>query len=374
MNSTPLGSIVIQLATFGAPCGATFFANVLLELGFHVYNTPFGPWYDRKNKRIVDNSNQLERSVGIPFFLERPLRPPHRATEIAWSHLWATPGCIIAPTIIGIRDPRQALFSQWRRVKKSGRFSGTYRQFLESPYYHLGLSPIDEYIVWHTLWLIRPGDRDFVLRFEAAKETPIDEFGRLLRWMDQSASSESIAEAASRSSVTEARAADPTGAIVIKGALRDYEQHSNAEIEALFSHTAIPLFERLEIPPEMRDLSSAIDALIARFGPPKSQLIVDMARLGLFFDMRNAFKRKPPLGPLEMQLKVALDILERLYISPIFPYFNHADPTLLPAAAVVFGTLARSATPHLQLSLTSRTSARSSLRRVLDAARRVIRI
>lgn len=364
-------SAAIQLASFGAPCGMTYFVNVLLELGFHVYNTPFGPWYDRTTRRVVDLSRQVERSTGIPYFVESPIRPPHRPLDIAWAHLWATPCCEIAPAIIGIRDPRQALYSQWRRTNKIGQFPGTYRQFLESPYYHLGFSPIDEYVLWHALWLLRPGNRDFVLRFEAAKSAPIDEFGRLLRWMDQFAPDASIANAAAQSSVEKARVADPTGMIVVEGALRDFERESSAEIEALFARTALPMFETLDVPRDMRDLSTAIDGLVARFGPTAHPQLVDMARFGLFFEMRGEFKRTPQLGPVERQLKVAIDTLERLYFSPIYPYFNHADPMLQRSAAAIIGTLARSATP--QINFVEPSAPPSPLRRALSAARRVLR-
>ncbi len=371
MNAT-IPPAQYQMPSFGAPGGVTYFANVLLELGFHVYNAPYGPWFDRPNGKIFEISRQIERTAAIPYFLTDPLLSPIRAVDIAWSHQWATPSYAGTRAIVGIRDPRQALFSQWRRTNKSGRFAGDYRKFLETPYYYLGFSPVDEWVLWHALWLNRPGGGDFVLRFEQAKSDPVAAFRPLLEWMGQTADDDAIRNAAARSSVERAREADPAGGIVVKGALRDFDAHSDGAIEAIFNRSATPIFETLELPADMRDLPRAVESLAARFDGMRATDLIALARAGLFTDLRAALAATAKKGPFELQLQAAIKTLDRLFATPVFPHLNHQDPALSSSAAAVIGTLARSATPDLNLKIANDVQARPLSRRLLTAARRLL--
>lgn len=369
-----IGPTQFQMASFGAPGGVTYFVNVLLELGFHVYNAPFGPWFDRANDRIFANSKQIERTIAVPYFLADPIRPPTRDIDIAWSHQWATPSYAGIRAIVGIRDPRQALFSQWRRANKFGRFAGDYRDFLSTPYYYLGFSPIDEWVLWHALWLNRPSGGDFVLRFERAKSDPVAAFRSLLAWMEQTAGDDAIREAAARSSFERAREADPVGGIVVKGALRDFDAHSDAAIDAAFDRSATPIFETLELPADMRNLPRAVEALATRFDGMRASKLIELAGAGLFADLRAEIAATPNKGPFELQLQTGLATLDRLFVTPVFPHLNHQDPAFRSTAAAVIGTLARSATPDLNQKIVTDAHMRRPFGRLVYAARRLLRV
>ncbi len=104
-----------------------------------------------------------------------------------------------------MRDPRDALYSEWRRQVRNGgaAAASTFRAFVHSPYYHHPFSFAD-YLVrflgsWRDVLDTRPS---LVVRYEDYRTAPLATLERAARFLGIGANATLLAAAVSRSDVS----------------------------------------------------------------------------------------------------------------------------------------------------------------------------
>lgn len=172
------------------PCGASWLANCLLELNVPVWN-PWGfdtleEWSRLGTHRYRYAAETLPwrqtlpaLTVGRDFcFAARPVP--------RFSHCWPADLDLTNPIVFFVRDPRDALYSEWRRQVRNGgpAAAATFENFLSARYYHHSFS-FAEYLVrfltsWREVLAVR---RSLIVRFEDYKASPSQTLERVIRFL-----------------------------------------------------------------------------------------------------------------------------------------------------------------------------------------------
>jgi hypothetical protein len=336
-----------QIASFGASGGITYLVNVLLELGFHTYAAHMGPWFDREKKEISLDTIQLRQAHALPYLQRRPLTPPSRAVDIAYSHQWPTPLYTIFPTIILHRDPRQTMFSQWRRVNAKW-FRGSFLDFLSEPYYYLGMSPVDEWLLWHILWRTIVAPQKYFIKFELSKTQPRQEVGRLLSWIGENVAEQEILKAINRSSYDAVKSSDPNGNILTAGNLDDYKTKVRPDDMAPIDKHCVALYENEKIPEGATSIIASVNLLQERFGRLSSSEYESMLCHGSFYDLRSALRKTKRKPYSDLMLAEAIQKTEKFMTTSVFHgLMNLMDPNAKIVLASMLFVFSQSDYPEL---------------------------
>lgn len=168
------------------PCGASWIGNVLLELGVPIWD----PWgADTRGEWQHDGARRFRYQRADEGW-RRLLPALQHGREFAFrdhpvprlGHHW--PGQYAAlPALLVVRDPRDALYSAWRRERALGALPADmpFAQFVDAPFRTWPVSWA-AYLSLHTArWqtqLTRSGG--LILRFEAFKRDPLTQARRVL--------------------------------------------------------------------------------------------------------------------------------------------------------------------------------------------------
>jgi hypothetical protein len=197
------------------PCGAAWLANALLELqvplphlwGFETaaewqdvgdgvsrYAAMHGPW------------RQTLASLwpGREFHFVQGVRP-----RFTHAFPWQ-----LAPnqrTVWMVRDPRDALYSEWRRHQRNEGLSPAIDlpEFLRSPFLGGPVSVVDmlwlHLRAWQAVAQACP-EQVLVLRFEDWKKRPVESLATVVRWIGVDACTEALQQACAASDVSRLQA------------------------------------------------------------------------------------------------------------------------------------------------------------------------
>lgn len=154
------------------PCGAAWLANCFLELNVPVWR----PWdieIENEWKRLAPFHYQYA-DVQLPWKQNLPalqyLREFHFKAEYAAfiNHRWPFPYEQSRPLIFFVRDPRDALYSYWRRAKHNEKdFNLSFENFVNSRYFHHPFSFREYLLVFLQLWRSRLEEQShLIVRFE----------------------------------------------------------------------------------------------------------------------------------------------------------------------------------------------------------------
>ena len=158
------------------PCGSGWLGNCFLELGISLWK-PWGLDTSKKWERIgpfryryIQGPSPLQQTLPALVTGREFTFRPHPVPR--FSHQWP----LICPNqkriVFFVRDPRDALYSEWRRQQANGRLAeGTsFTAFLNSPYYHYPFSFRDYPLLFLRLWKnVLGGQKHLVVRFEDYK-------------------------------------------------------------------------------------------------------------------------------------------------------------------------------------------------------------
>ena len=173
---TPLANLTypnIEIVSSACPCGVTYLLNILLELDIKIFAGPEHLFW-RKDSESFSVNPLLRKKFGlwVPSLHKAQFRFSDCEPAVEWSHTWPyslTPG---TKRIVFIRDPRDALFSEWRRRKSSTSF----RAFIASPMPPLGLNRVDTFALTYALWGVLSRNyadsETLLIRFEDIKQMP----------------------------------------------------------------------------------------------------------------------------------------------------------------------------------------------------------
>ncbi len=205
----------VDIVSAELPCGAAWLATALLELGIPLWR----PWgiddqqaWTLCSPRVwqyqfPDNGwSRLVPSLidGREFRLR--LRPVPR-----FGHHWAGTLQHCTRRILYVRDPRDALFSAWRRERRMrGTEDGVdFSTWAGLPFAHLPLSRVEYLRCFWQAWLNADDAADvLVLRFEDSKRDPQRCLRQVLKFLGLNISARAIAAACKAASHARAAQAD----------------------------------------------------------------------------------------------------------------------------------------------------------------------
>ncbi len=188
------------------PCGAAWLASCCLELGIPVWK----PW----GLDIQDYWQRLEafqyRYIKPPTSFQGTL--PGLQTGRAFtflpepvprfSHRWPLTVPDQNRTILFVRDPRDALYSDWQRKLRNQQIATdlSYQAFLTSPYHHYPFTQRDYLLLFLRMWQSVLSDREhLIIRFEDFKTEPGETLKRALDFMGVNATEAQLETALSAS-------------------------------------------------------------------------------------------------------------------------------------------------------------------------------
>ncbi|MDT8450642.1 MAG: sulfotransferase domain-containing protein [Wenzhouxiangellaceae bacterium] len=189
------------------PCGASWLASCLLELGVPLCN----PWG-------IDTRDQWKSLVGRRFRYECPGSGWSRLVpglvhgrEFVWrrspvpcfTHSWPGWLPLTSRLVLFVRDPRDALRSDWLRKRRAGQIDPDMdlHQFIESPAEGLPVSRRDALVLFLIAWcrVLERSAAALIVRFEDYKSRPSATLDQALEFLDV-ASSRRARDAALRAS------------------------------------------------------------------------------------------------------------------------------------------------------------------------------
>ena len=168
---------VIYIVSPKEPCGVTWLINCLLIVKIKCYPMrPFQMWEslgDNRFKLIQENDNLKMWLPALSEYDEFVFRDD---IEICWTHEWPSEATSKSKIIYFIRDPRDALFSSYRRENHHLKYA-EYADILDPV---LLLNAVDYWKLFNTFWL---NHKDLkVFRFEDYKQDSRKVLDDVLKW------------------------------------------------------------------------------------------------------------------------------------------------------------------------------------------------
>lgn len=210
MNDATDTTVRVEVASPEFPCGSAWLANCLLELGVPLWHL----WgFDTHEEWIpIDGSVHRYAAEHQPWRQTLASLVPGReftfrkGIAVRFSHEWPWNMGPAARVVLMVRDPRDALYSEWQRHRHNLHLPDhvPFGEFLRSPFFGGPVSVVD------TLWLSLRcwiGFRDALpsriklLRFEDWKRDPVTALRDVVEWMGVPADARSIRGAVDASDV-----------------------------------------------------------------------------------------------------------------------------------------------------------------------------
>jgi len=184
------------------PSGATWLINCLLELGVKTYRQSARPMWRPTTLGFELESHEAILRKWLPALTDHAVFQFSNGIEVEWTHSWPRGAVENIPVIYFVRDPRDALFSRYKREAPEVGFEA----FLRFPDAQTLLDKVDTWKLFSAYWLNHP-DRD-VVRFEDYKLSPEDTLGKVLAFMKLDAKRADILSAIENSTSERATSAE----------------------------------------------------------------------------------------------------------------------------------------------------------------------
>ncbi|HAM72079.1 MAG TPA: hypothetical protein DCM86_10595 [Verrucomicrobiales bacterium] len=250
-------------------CGISWLVSVLMELGVRTTHAeprryPHGFWIPAEGKgrgeRIVpEGVAHLRYYIPLLHRQEEFLLEP--GLEVLWEHRLDFARHAGRPTILFVRDPRDAI----RSIYERNYLHFGWHEYLRRPDLWedhfpgmFGLPPGETWAAWHAMWLGLQSQAPFlVLRFEESRQHPVQVVDRVLEFLGVRRSPEAVRQAVGESTVERARTAmerseESTGEafrVVGRGKVGGWSDHFDEEALQLFGGPAADWMRRLGYEP-----------------------------------------------------------------------------------------------------------------------------
>lgn len=166
----------LDVASPEIPCGSSWLGNCFLELGIPLWK-PWGLDTQREWQRIgpfhyryVQGPSPLQQTLPA-LVTDREFA--FRAQPVPrFTHRWPFAFSDRNKVIFFVRDPRDALYSEWRRQQANGRLpkSMGFVEFVGSRYYHYSFSYRNYLLLFLRLWREALVEQEYlIIRFEDYK-------------------------------------------------------------------------------------------------------------------------------------------------------------------------------------------------------------
>jgi hypothetical protein len=161
----------IYLPSPREPSGATWLINCLLELGVRTFRySPGGMWRREKGRWLLNPHERVLRKW-LPALSDHDSFDFRDDVEVQWMHEWRSKTYTDSQVVYFVRDPRDALFSRYKREAPQLSFA----EFAAFPDVRTLLDKVVNWKLFNEGWLSHP--RLTVVRFEDYKA----DAGRTLR-------------------------------------------------------------------------------------------------------------------------------------------------------------------------------------------------
>ena len=196
----------VMVASPELPCGAAWLGSCLLEVGVPLWK-PWGiddstHWTHLGGRRWQYQFPGSAWSRLIPGLVHGRRVNLRERPVPQFTHAW--PGQLPMPErlILFVRDPRDALHSDWRRRLRLGhKESAHLHDYLTKPSPGIGLPPPEWLARFMSAWRVASRSvPTLVIRFEDAKERPRDTLNTALRFLGLRVPARTVASAARASS------------------------------------------------------------------------------------------------------------------------------------------------------------------------------
>jgi hypothetical protein len=243
------------------PCGVAWVASCLFELGVALWK----PWNANTQDEWTPLGDRRFRYAcpGDPWRRMIPAMISgrtftFRATPVPrFTHVWPDQSLPAARRLLVMRDPRDALYSEWIRYEKS-RGNSNYEpaSFLDFALDHADPMRGPRVSYWDRFygsWMeTMTPERDLVLRFEDFKTAPNQSLATVCKFLDLPASSAQIEAAIRNSDFVRVAAIDQemvnagllAWTINRAGKVNEYQSAMTPEMKAVFSCHS-PLWQAL---------------------------------------------------------------------------------------------------------------------------------
>lgn len=290
----------VDIASAELPCGASWIANVLLELGLPIFH-PWGAdtraeWHCLglrrfRYRRADEGWRRLLPGLRDQRVFEFRARPLPRV-----GHHWPRQYRPL-PAILVVRDPRDALYSAWRRERKLGALPAEvpFIDFINAPFRHWPLSWAG-YLALHAQSWLRQIERDggLVLRFEDFKLQPLEEAQRVLDFLRIRIRPGQLELAAAASDHRQIEAAEAEllarggvpSALLAGGTTEEWRTHFTADLHAALPQWIWPVFEAIgyqrehagaDLPrPGLEALAGLEEQLELKPGAPAGRMLAEL--------------------------------------------------------------------------------------------------
>ena len=228
------------------PCGVAWLANCFLELNIPVWR----PWdieIDNEWKRLAPFHYQYAASqqpwkqtlTALQYLREYHFRPAHAA---CFRHRWPISYENKRRLIFFVRDPRDALFSQWRRALHNERnFSMSFEDFVNSRYFQHPFSFREYLLLFLQRWKNHLSKTNhLIIRFEDYRKDARQTLKRVLSFLDIKTENGQIN-----------RALDSSDFSVIKRV--EDEMENNAQLKRRFNYAGTAFEYQKSYTPEMHE-------------------------------------------------------------------------------------------------------------------------
>jgi len=229
------------------PCGSGWLGNCFLELGIALWK-PWGLDIQKKWERLapfhyryVEGPSPLQQTLPALVTGREFIFRPHPVPR--FSHQWPLICSGQKKIVFFVRDPRDALYSEWRRQQANGRLPRNvgFPEFLTSRYYHYPFSFRDYLLLFLRLWkTVLSKEKHLIVRFEDYKADAYATLKRVTRFLGLKVSASELQRAVERSDFSVAK---------------EIEQQRLAknELRLQLNRAGIPLEYRQTYTPAMHD-------------------------------------------------------------------------------------------------------------------------
>lgn len=208
MNALARTRVRVVSAQF--PCGAAWLANALLELGIPIeelWGFSTAPEWTAQDDGSVCYSAEhrpWQQTLAALYPGRRMRFRPRPILQFSHAFPWQLPDPM--PTVLMVRDPRDALYSEWHRQQDNLGLPADlgFPAFMRASFEGGPASHADALWLHLAAWLVAPRARPedlLVIRFEDCKRAPERVLRALLGWLGADASDTEFARAIASSDV-----------------------------------------------------------------------------------------------------------------------------------------------------------------------------
>lgn len=182
------------------PCGAAWLANCFLELNIPVWQ-PWGIQIKNEWQRLAPFHYQYKATKqpwkqtlpALQYLREYHFEAAHAA---CFHHQWPLEYEKTRRLIFFVRDPRDALYSHWRRaIHNDPAFNLSFEAFVHSPYHHYPITFREYQLLFLKLWKNHLHKSDhLIVRFEDYKMNARQTLCKVLEFLNFEAAEDQLSQ------------------------------------------------------------------------------------------------------------------------------------------------------------------------------------